>query len=967
MSLAPRTRLGPYEIVGLVGSGGMGEVYQARDTRLDRRVALKVIAGGRAVDQELRMRFEREARTISSLSHPHICVLHDIGRERPLAPVGDASPDGPSGGEAMALEFLVMEYLEGETLAARLARRPAHAAPMPTPPMTMDDALAAAIQIASALDGAHRAGFVHRDLKPANIMLTAAAKAGAPGGAAASRLHVKLMDFGLARLVSGDSDGASGPRDRLAGLSEASLPTTSAPLTRQGAILGTMHYMAPEQLEGKPVDARTDLFAFGVVLYEMLTGQRPFAGDSPASVIAAILGHEPPPVTSLLPQTPPLLAELLARCLAKDAGARWQSARDLMRQLELIATGNGTSAIPVATSVTGPASPRTRLLSTIAALLTTASIAGGAVAWTLWPTPVPVPVVTRFAFDLPDGQRFTRGGRRVVAVSPDGTKLVYVANAQLYLRHLHELTAVAISGTEDSNPAEPVFSPDGQWVAFFSNGALKKVPVTGGSPVHLSAAESPLGASWDGDRLLLGQLNPRGIVEIPANGGAARTLVALDERAGEQAWGPQIVAGGKAVLFTLRTGAVEWDDSAIVVHDLSTEQRHVLLRGGADARVLPTGHLVYAKATSLFAVPFDQTRLMVTGGPVPVHERLARVPGSGSGQTAWSANGTLVSARDVPGYVSTLHWVTRQGQLERSPLPPRNYGVRESELRVSPDGTRVAVSIYSDATLLLPNSTEASEVYVGDTERGTVIRLSSTGRATSPVWSPDGQRVCYDSGAEVFCQAADGSGGPGASFKVDGLTDTRAFSRDGTRMVLETQGPTTGNDISIATLGPPVETRPLLNSTYAETAPAISPDGRWLAYVSDESGRPDVYVRPFPDVERGRWPISTGGGSEPRWARNGRELFFTVRGGWTLPGTLMAVAVHAGASFSAGQPTPVWKIPAEASLAYDVAPDGRFLFHIQSPAAIAEEASHPAPRPSIVVVQNWFEELKARVPSPSTK
>ena len=376
--------------------------------------------------------------------------------------------------------------------------------------------------------------------------------------------------------------------------------------------------------------------------------------------------------------------------------------------------------------------------------------------------------------------------------------------------------------------------------------------------------------------------------------------------------------------------------------------------------MLPTGHLVYARAGTIFAVPFDEKRLTVTGGPVPVQQGIQTPRATGTSHVAWSSSGTFAIAQgSMAAYMSSLFWVSRDGQEERTALPPRNYGIRSSELRASPDGTRVVVTIYSDDVLDLGGG-EGSEVWAGDITRGTLTRLSKTGQATSPVWTPDGQRVCYDSGSEVFCQAADGRGAAQALFKVDGLRNIRPFSRDETRMVLETRGPKTGDDISIATIGPPVETRPLLNTTYSERAPAISPDGRWLAYQSDESGRAEVYVRPFPAVDQGKWPISTGGGTEPRWARNGRELFFTVRsGGWTTPGVLMSVPVQPGSTFIAGQPTAVLKIPAGASAAYDVAPDGRFLFHFQRSMRAGEEA----PRQEIIVVQNWFEELKARVPT----
>ncbi len=966
-ALAPGTRLGPYEILDAIGAGGMGEVYRGRDTRLDRVVAIKVLASGLASDAPSRERFEREAKAISSLNHPNICVLHDIGREP------------PSGGDDPPVDFLVMEYLEGETLAARLARGPSRAsrdasltradtasdhtaaaassAASARPPMTVEEALAVAVQIASALDRAHRQGIVHRDLKPGNVMLTKEA--------------VKLLDFGLARLsrAGAASPGKDGLGHGLVSLADLSMPTVSSPLTMKGTILGTLQYMAPEQLEGKEVDARADIFAFGGVLYEMLTGRRPFEGKSQASLIGAILDHEPPPVMSFQPASPPMLDEIVARCLAKDPDERWQTARDLKRQLEWVAKqlaegGSVSAAIASGAQMASRPSVVARALRVSAAILAGAAIASG-VAWVLWPKAPEPPVVTRFALELPEGQTFTRTGRHVVALSPDGTRLVYVANQQLYLRAMHELSAVSISGTEGSNPAEPIFSPDGQWVAFWSNEELKKVPVTGGTPVTLCAAQNPFGASWVEDRILLGQSTPRGIVEVPANGGTPRPLVTVDEKKGELAHGPQLVAGGRAVLFTLRTGSQAWDDSAIVIHELATGQRTVLVNGGTDARVLPTGHLVYSREATLFAMPFDEARLVVTGGPVPVQQGIRQADGgpTGSVHMAWSASGSIVF---IPGGANSgdraLVWINRQGQEERATAPNRSYWINTTGLRVSPDGTLVAVAVTGGAARSSGGAAAASagqfgsDIWVWAIARGTLTRLSFTGQARSPVWTPDGRRVCYNSSVEVFCQPADGSGQAQAMFKVDGLTDVRPISPDGTRMLLDTQGPKTGNDILMATIGPPAETRPLIQTSYSENGPAISPDGRWLAYESNESGRPEVYVRPFPAIDQGRWQISTDGGGEPRWARNGRELFFGTGGGGNR--AIWSVSVQPGSSFVAGKPAVVAKLPPSPSSAYDVAPDGRFLFHVPASTATSGEAS----RPQIVVVQHWFDELKARVP-----
>ena len=510
-TLTNGTRLGPYEILEPIGAGGMGEVYRGRDTRLDRIVAIKVLAPGLATDVTSRERFEREAKAISSLNHPNICVLHDIGRDKP------SGVDGPS------VEFLVMEYLEGETLSSRLAKarraprgrthRRRRAAPTSVPPMTVEEALAVAIPIAAALDCAHRQGIVHRDLKPGNVMLL-------------SNGTVKLLDFGLARLAQAGGDKKDSVGHGMVSLADLSLPTVSSPLTVKGTILGTLQYMAPEQLEGKEVDARADIFAFGGMLYEMLTGKRPFEGKSQASLIGAILDHQPPPVTTLQPLSPPILDDIVARCLEKNPDDRWQTVRDLKRQLEWVAghsVSGGAVSGPGTTSNVAPRPAATRAGLIAASILAGAALAGVA-AWARWPDAARPSVVTRFAIELPATGRSRGRAGMCLTLSPDASRVVYVANQQLYLRSMNDLAANVISGTEGSDPSEPLFSPDGQWVAFWSANELKKVPITGGTPVTLAAVGNPFGMSWSGDRILLGQVS-RAIVEVPASGGAPKLLV----------------------------------------------------------------------------------------------------------------------------------------------------------------------------------------------------------------------------------------------------------------------------------------------------------------------------------------------------------------------------------------------------------------------------------------------------------
>ena len=961
------TRLGPYEILDAIGAGGMGEVYRARDTRLDRLVAIKVLASALASDVPSRERFEREARAISSLNHPNICGLYDVGRERPA---------GAAGADEAPVDFLVMEYVEGETLAARLARGPSRAtrnaalgrgeapsdptaAPSPAapgvlPPMTVDEALAVAIQIAGALDCAHRLGIVHRDLKPGNVMLVG--RAGAPAPASI----VKLLDFGLARFSRPGSgtEGKAGPGHGLASLADQSMPTVSSPLTMKGTILGTLQYMSPEQLEGKEVDARADIFTFGGVLYEMLTGRRPFEGKSQASLISAILDHQPPPVASFQPLSPAMLDEIVARCLVKDPDERWQSARDLKRQLEWVAkqvphVSVAAVAIGGATPVAPPAAAR---MARVGAAVLVGAVVAGTAAWMFWPQTPPVSVPTRFSVELPEGQTFGRSGRHLVALSPDGATLVYVANQQLNLRKMGELTAVPISGTEKSDPSEPIFSPDGQWVAFFSvpTNELKKVPVTGGTPVTLAAAQNPFGGSWTGDRILLGQASPRGIVEVLAGGGTAKLLVGVDESKDESAHGPQLLAGGRAVLFTLRAGSQVWDASTIVVHELATGRRTALVKGGTDARVLPTGHLVYFRDGTLFAVPFDEERMTVIGGAVPVQMGIqqAVMNLSGAVQAAWSDSGAMAYVPSgASGFNRELLWLNRQGQLERTTAPQRPFVEGDTSLALSPDGTRAAVQVLDGAV---------RDLWVWTVARGELTRLTFTGEASLPVWTQDGRRICYNDTGEAFCQAADGSGKPVSLFKFPGLYSLGSMSPDGTRVVFSTV-PETGHmgDIMMATLGPPVEIRPLIKSRFREATPRISPDGRWIAYESDESGRSEVFVRPFPEVDQGRWQVSTEGGEAPRWAKNGRELFFDASGRDGRPRSFWSSTIQPGGTFVAGKPT-LFATSVSANVrspGYDVAPDGRLLIHANESrlTAVAE-----ASRPHVVVVQHWFDELKAR-------
>jgi serine/threonine-protein kinase len=927
-TFASGTRLGFYEILDAVGAGGMGEVYRGRDTRLDRVVAIKVLAPWSAADVTARERFEREAKTVSSLNHPNICALYDVGRDRP------AGADGPP------VDFLVMEYLDGETLSARMARGPAG--------KTLQETLAIAIAIAGALDCAHRQGIVHRDLKPGNVMLLA------NGG-------VKLLDFGLARMVqtTAGADGRDSLRHGIVTLADLSLPTVSSPLTVKGTILGTLQYMAPEQLEGKDTDARADIFAFGGLLYEMLTGRRPFEGKSQASLIGAILDHQPPPVSTHQPLSSPQLDDIVSRCLEKDPESRWQTARDLKRLLEWVASR------PAARSelqAPAPGASSRRLLPIGAALVAGAAIVGAPAAWLLRPAPAAPPVMTRFSMPLPEGQQFTRTGRRLLALSPDGTRLVYVANRTLYMRLMHELIATPIPGTEGVDPNEPVFSPDGQWIAFWSNEQLKKIAAVGGTPVTLSAAQNPYGITWSGDRILLGQ-SRSGIVEIPAGGGAPKVLVAADETRAERMQRPQLIAGGRAVLFSLRAEATVWDDATVVVQELATGRRTTLVEGGTDAQLLPTGHLIYVHGGTLFAMAFDERTLTVRGDAVPLQQGVQQTSSAASGaaQWVWSAAG---SAAFLPGEGSgdrSLVWISADGRIEPASITPRPVHFLPSGIRIAPDRTRAAVMVDNESVTTQSSSAPVpsgrSDVWLVDFRRNTMTRLSTSGQANNPAWSPDSQRVCYGHLNEVLCQSADGSGEPRVAATFPAPHAPRGFSRDG-RYLISTPVRPIGSqgDIFITDLGPPAATRPLLQTRFDESGPALSPDGKWLAYQSNETGRLEVYVRPFPDIDGGKVQVSADGGNEPRWSQDGRELFYTF-GGRPLPQLLWSVAIRPGTGFSADNPRLLGKFSSNLSIAYDVGADRRFLFH--QPALIAG----PQRFSQIVVVEHFFDELLRRVPA----
>jgi serine/threonine protein kinase len=607
--------MGPYEILSPLGAGGMGEVYKAKDTRLDRTVAIKVLPSHLSANAELRERFEREARTVSSLNHPNICTLHDIGNQ---------------GG----IDFLVMEYMEGETLADRLKKGA----------LPLQQALQHGIEMADALDKAHCQGVVHRDLKPGNIMLT---KSGA-----------KLLDFGLAKLRHGPQEGAP---------DLSTLATEAKPLTEKGSILGTFQYMAPEQLEGKDVDGRTDIFAFGAVLYEMVTGRKAFEGKSQASLIGAIMNSEPQPMSELQPVSPRSLEWSVKRCLAKDPDERWQSARDLTAELGRIAEGGSEAGLSARVTDGGP---RSRLLWGVAGLLLGALVAGLASLKLSTDPSRSERQVMRFQIPLAPNHDWGQSG---LDISPDGSRIAYVVSTddhlQLYIRRMDQPEPTPMAGTEGARA--PFFSPDGQWVGFWADGNLQKVSVAGGLPLTLCDSESMRGASWGADDVIVFGTAAKGLFEVPAGGGRPVALTTPNQNERAHRW-PQLLPGEKAVLFTTWGGA---GARSVAVLSRETGEVRTLIESGADARYVPTGHLVYRQLEGqVLGVPFDISRLQIAGAPVPLIVEEVAV-----GNLAVSARDTLVYATTtafVPN--STLVWVDREGRespLMAKPRSPQMAGV----------------------------------------------------------------------------------------------------------------------------------------------------------------------------------------------------------------------------------------------------------------------------------------------------
>jgi eukaryotic-like serine/threonine-protein kinase len=804
------TKLAHYEITSHLGSGGMGDVYQATDSKLGRSVAIKLLPEAFSHDTDRAARFDREARVLASLNHPNIAAIYGIE-------------------EANQRKFLVMELVPGETLAERIKRGP----------VPIDEALNIANRICEALEAAHDKGIIHRDLKPANIKLT-------PDSS------VKVLDFGLAKAMEG------GPTK--VGLSNS--PTLTIATTQQGMILGTAAYMSPEQARGREVDRRTDIFSFGCVLYEMLTGRAAFEGEDVTEILSRVLQREPD-WTLLLSNLPPSIPRLLRLCLQKDVKKRRQTAADVRIDIEEALEEPVAAAMPAAVAVAPVSRTRERVWIAIAL----AAILLSAAVWTLKPAVRSAnSAIARLSVALQPGDRVGDLENPALAMSADGTVLAYVGirddTQQLYLRSLDSLESKPIPGTEGAS--NPFFSPNGQWIGFFAQGKLRKVSVTGSATQTLCEAANGRGGSWGTDDTIYFAPTPiSAIWKVSDSGGTPQQVTTLDRSKGEisHRW-PQVLPGGKTVLFSARTGP-GWDEMNIEAQSLQTGERRVLMKGGETGRYVSAGYLVYTRTDALMAAPMDLARLEVTSGAPVVLAETVRTGGEGA-QYAMSDSGVLAYvAGDTRRFERRLVWVDRKGDVEPLSAPTRNYGRPQT----SPDGHHAAVEI-SGGTI---------GIWIYDFSRTTLTPLTSAGSSQASTWTPDGNHVAYRGTRtgfrNLFWKAADGTGDEERLATSENTQTPGSWSPDGKWLAYHEASSTTGNDIWVLPVNGDRKPQVFLRTPFQEGNPRFSPDGRWVAYESTESGRNEVYARPFPG-SGAKSQISTQGGTEPVWSRNGRELFY---------------------------------------------------------------------------------------------
>jgi eukaryotic-like serine/threonine-protein kinase len=886
---APETRFGPYELVSFIGAGGMGEVYKARDTRLDRIVAVKVLSAQVAASTEMRQRFDREARAISALNHPNICSLYDVGHHDDV-------------------DFIVMEFLEGETLAQRLTRGP----------LEVDQLLKCSIEIADALDKAHRQGVVHRDLKPANIILTSSG--------------AKLLDFGLAKQqpVVGNDAAANA----------ATLPPGL--LTTAGMIVGTVSYMAPEQLEAGTINARTDIFAFGAVMYEMATGRRAFEARSQASVIAAVMSSTPPPLAALRPNLPPALERIIISCLAKDPDDRWQTARDLLRELRWIAQTSSVQVLPSSVVVRHRA--RAWVPWTAAAILAAILVALGVFAARRYFDSATERASVRFTVSPPAGMSIGRGNPQnalnfegnAPVLAPDGTQLALVATdaeskSRLFVRRLDAVEPTLLAETEGA--VRPFWSPDGRFLAFFADGKLKITDMLGGRPQVLADAPGASGGTWNADGVILFATRRDGIQRVSATGGTPIKVTSLDTGRKENGHiFPSFLPDGVHFLYVVLSD--EPQARGVYVGSLDGQPGVQVLTGRYKTMYADPGYLLYVRDGTLVAHAFDaHTRQLIPGPPQPLADLV--VPG------AFSASRTGVLAfHPQSDSRSQLVWFDRQG----NELGRMSHAVDNHPIALSPDRQRVAV-IKNDPQSEL----RKQDIWLLDLTRDIVSRLTSNpADDCCPVWSPDGREIVFasdrDGPMSVYRMPAAGAGGERLLFKGDASVSVKDWSADGSQLLLSMR-----DDLFLLPLVGEPTPRPLIQSRAQESDGKLSPNGRWVAYVSNEFGRMDVYVAAVATPAE-RLQLSTMGGYQPHWSADGREVYYV-----TAESRLMAVAITTSPRLQAARPRELFRtqlsFPGDNPFVtrYDVSTDGRFLLNV--PLQPGE--------PPVTVVLNWQADLKA--------